>query len=109
MGNVPIAYANGFTFFITQALVGDVELGTDGWIQNITGNLLAPMAGKWSFVLASLVMFGLRFSADVIESNLGLAPLTLLFVSGVVDLSDSRSSAAPHKQSLLLLLFYSTL
>ena len=28
-----------FVLFITHALVGAVELGTDGWIQNITGNL----------------------------------------------------------------------
>ena len=29
-----------FVLFVTHALVGAVELGTDGWIQNITGNIL---------------------------------------------------------------------
>ena len=31
-----------FVLFVTHALVGAVELGTDGWIQNITGNILTP-------------------------------------------------------------------
>ena len=30
-----------FVLFVTHALVGAVELGTDGWIQNITGNILS--------------------------------------------------------------------
>ena len=35
-----------FVLFMTHALVGAVELGTDGWIQNITGNILTPGAGQ---------------------------------------------------------------
>ena len=35
-----------FVLFITHLLVGAVELGTDGWIQNITGNILTPGAGQ---------------------------------------------------------------
>ena len=35
-----------FVLFITHALLGSVELGTDGWIQNITGNILTPGAGQ---------------------------------------------------------------
>ncbi len=73
-----------FTLFLSHALVGAVELGTDGWIQNITGNLLTPSAGKWLFVVASLVMFGLRFCADFIEQRLGLSPLAILSCSAVI-------------------------
>jgi hypothetical protein len=29
-----------FVLLVTHVLVGAVELGTDGWIQNITGNIL---------------------------------------------------------------------
>ena len=46
-----------------------VELGTDGWIQNITGNILTPAQGKILFVFTSLLMFSLRFCADFIEKN----------------------------------------
>ena len=56
-----------FVLFITHALVGAVELGTDGWIQNITGNILTPAQGKILFVFTSLLMFALRFCADFIE------------------------------------------
>ncbi|MDQ3213232.1 MAG: MFS transporter, partial [Acidobacteriota bacterium] len=38
-----------FVLFVTHALVGAVELGTDGWIQNITGNILTPAQGKILF------------------------------------------------------------
>jgi len=34
-----------FVLFITHALVGAVELGTDGWIANITGNLFTSRSG----------------------------------------------------------------
>lgn len=53
-----------FVLFLTHALVGAVELGTDGWIQNITGNILTPDQGKILFVFTSFVMFSLRFCAD---------------------------------------------
>ena len=35
-----------FVLFIAHALVGAVELGTDGWIQNITGNILTSERGQ---------------------------------------------------------------
>jgi MFS family permease len=73
-----------FVLFATHALVGAVELGTDGWIQNITGNILSPSEGKILFVWTSLVMFGLRFCAHFIEKNLKLSPVGLLMVCSAV-------------------------
>lgn len=73
-----------FVLFITHALVGAVELGTDGWIQNITGAILTPEKGKILFVITSLGMFLLRFCAHFIEKRLGLNPIGLLFVSAVI-------------------------
>lgn len=73
-----------FVLFLSHALIGAVELGTDGWIQNITGNILTPTLGKVLFVMASLVMFSLRFCADFIERRIGLSPLGILFASCVV-------------------------
>ena len=72
-----------FVLFITHALVGAVELGTDGWIQNITGNILTSEQGKMLFVFTSLVMFGLRFCAHFIETKIGLSPVGLLLVCAV--------------------------
>ena len=59
-----------FVLFITHALVGAVELGTDGWIQNITGNLFTSEQGKYLFIWTSAIMFGLRFCANFIEKRL---------------------------------------
>ncbi|HEX8914491.1 MAG TPA: MFS transporter [Humisphaera sp.] len=73
-----------FVLFVTHALVGAVELGTDGWIQNITGNILSPAQGKILFVWTSFVMFSLRFCAHWIEKNLKLSPVALLFVCSIV-------------------------
>jgi MFS family permease len=69
-----------FVLYIAHALVGAVELGTDGWIQNITGNLFTPEQGKALFIWTSAIMFGLRFCAHFIETKLGLKPIGLLFV-----------------------------
>ena len=69
-----------FVLFMTHALVGAVELGTDGWIQNITGNILTPAQGKILFVFTSLLMFSLRFCADFIEKTLNVSPIGLLFI-----------------------------
>jgi MFS family permease len=73
-----------FVLFVTHALVGAVELGTDGWIQNITGNILTPAQGKILFVFTSLLMFALRFCADFIERNLKVSPIGLLFICSVL-------------------------
>ncbi|HAV61279.1 MAG TPA: hypothetical protein DCY13_02825, partial [Verrucomicrobiales bacterium] len=69
-----------FVLFIAHALVGAVELGTDGWIQNITGNILTPAQGKILFVFTSLLMFTLRFCAHFIEKNLKISPVGLLLI-----------------------------
>jgi MFS family permease len=73
-----------FVLFITHALVGAVELGTDGWIANITGNLFTSEQGKWLLIWTSAVMFGLRFCAHFIETKLGLSPVALLMVCAVL-------------------------
>ena len=69
-----------FVLFATHALVGAVELGTDGWIQNITGNILTTSQGKILFVFTSLFMFLLRFCADFIEKSLKISPIGLLVI-----------------------------
>jgi MFS family permease len=73
-----------FVLFITHALVGAVELGTDQWIQNITGNILTPGQGKALFIWTSLVMFGLRFCAHFIEQRLKISPIGILFICAVL-------------------------
>jgi MFS family permease len=73
-----------FVLFVTHALVGAVELGTDGWIQNITGNILTPAQGKILFVFTSLLMFALRFSAGFIEKHLKISPIGLLLICSVL-------------------------
>jgi MFS family permease len=69
-----------FMLFIAHALVGAVELGTDSWIQNITGNILTPQQGQWLFIFTSALMLSLRFCGHWIEKNLKLSPVGLLFV-----------------------------
>ena len=73
-----------FILFITHALVGAVELGTDGWIQNITGNLFTSEQGKYLFLWTSAIMFGLRFCAHFIEKSLRISPIGLLFICSVL-------------------------
>jgi MFS family permease len=73
-----------FVLFIAHALVGAVELGTDSWIQNITGNLLTSGQGKLLFVYTSLLMFVLRFCSEFIEKKIGLSPMGILFVCAVL-------------------------
>lgn len=67
-----------FTLFVVHALVGAVELGTDGWIQNITGNLLTPSEGKVLFIWTSAIMMALRFSTDFIQERLRISPIGIL-------------------------------
>ncbi len=73
-----------FVLFGAHILVGAVELGTDGWIQNITGNILTSEQGKALFVITSLTMFVLRFCAAWIEKHLKLSPVGLLLVCSVL-------------------------
>src|SRR5581483_5767788 len=64
---------------VIHALLGYVELGTDSWISNITGNILAsPQKGLLLFVYTSSLMFLLRFCAGPIVHK--ISPLGLLFV-----------------------------
>jgi hypothetical protein len=72
-----------FVLFITHALVGAVELGTDGWIQNITGNLFTPEQGKYLFFWTSAIMFSLRFCAHFIEKTLKISPVGLLAICAI--------------------------
>ena len=73
-----------FMLFLAHAMVGAVELGTDGWIQNITGNLFSSEQGKYLFLWTSAIMFGLRFCADFIEKKLNFSPVALLFTCAVL-------------------------
>jgi MFS family permease len=67
---------------VIHALVGYVELGTDSWIQKITGGILDPTTGKWLFVYTSGLMFALRFVAGPIVHK--ISPLGLLLVSAIL-------------------------
>ena len=73
-----------FALFVTHALVGAVELGTDGWIQNITGNLFTSEQGKYLFMWTSAIMFSLRFCANFIEKRLGLSPVGILLTCSIL-------------------------
>jgi len=73
-----------FALFIAHGLIGSVELGTDGWIQNITGNILTPAQGKILFVFTSALMFSLRFCADFIEKKIGLSPVGILLTCSII-------------------------
>jgi MFS family permease len=93
--------------FVIHAMVGAVELGTDGWIQNITGAILTPNEGKILFVFTSLMMFLLRFCAHFIETKLGLKPVGLLFVCALLaclglNLVSAVSSFGPALGALLV-------
>src|SRR6266705_5250887 len=66
-----------------HALVGYVELGTDSWISNITGTILAdPKKGQMLFIWTSAMMFALRFFAGPIVHK--ISPLGLLFAAAVI-------------------------
>jgi MFS family permease len=102
-----------FTLFIIHAMVGAVELGTDGWIQNITGAILTPTQGKILFVFTSLMMFLLRFCAHFIETRIGLKPTGLLFVCSVLaclglNLVSAVSTFGPALGALMVYAFGKT-
>ncbi len=68
---------------LIHALVGYVELGTDSWIGEITGAIMASkQKGLLLFVYTSGLMFALRFFAGPIVEK--ISPLGLLFVSGIL-------------------------
>lgn len=77
LGAVMLAF-----LLLVQAMVGYVELGTDSWISNITGNIMAsPQKGLLLFVYTSALMFTLRFFAGPIVHK--ISPLGLLLFSAV--------------------------
>ena len=68
------------SLLLLMAMIGFVELGTDSWISNITGNLLAdPRKGLLLFIWTSTLMFALRFVAGPIVHR--ISPLGLLFAA----------------------------
>lgn len=68
---------------LIHAMVGYVELGTDNWIQKITGTIMvSPMAGTLLFIYTNILMFTLRFFAGPIEHR--ISPLGLLFGCAVI-------------------------
>ncbi|HVR73233.1 MAG TPA: MFS transporter, partial [Planctomycetota bacterium] len=68
---------------LLHAMVGYVELGTDSWISNITGEILEdPRKGLLLFVYTSALMFALRFFAGPIVHR--ISPLGLLFVCSLL-------------------------
>jgi MFS family permease len=68
---------------VIHAMVGYVELGTDSWIQKITGSIMASGgAGTLLFIYTNILMFTLRFFAGPIEHR--LSPLGLLFWCSVI-------------------------
>jgi len=73
-----------FVLFVTHALVGTVELGTDSWIQKIEDTILAPGAGTYLFIYTSALMFALRFCGHFIEHKLGLKPVGILLVCAIL-------------------------
>jgi len=92
-----------FVLFVTHALVGAVELGTDGWIQNITGNLFTSEQGKYLFLWTSAIMFGLRFCAHWLETKLKLSPVGLLLVCSVIACLGLTLAAGMHTFEMALL------
>lgn len=68
---------------LAHACVGYVELGTDSWINKITGSILKSAAlGTTLFIYTSLLMTALRFFAGPIVHK--ISSLGLLLLSAIV-------------------------
>ena len=68
---------------VAHACVGYVELGTDSWINKITGAIMKSAAlGTALFIYTSLLMTALRFFAGPIVHK--ISSLGLLFASAVI-------------------------
>ncbi len=83
---------------VIHAMLGYVELGTDSWISNITGNIVnSKQGGLYLFVYTSMLMFILRFFAGPIVER--ISPLGLLLAGaccgaiGLTCLSGAQSLA----------------
>jgi MFS family permease len=92
-----------FVLFVTHAMVGAVELGTDGWIQNITGNLFNSQEGKYLFIWTSSIMFALRFCAHFIEKNLKISPVGLLLICSLLAVVGLRLASVMDTFAMALL------
>jgi MFS family permease len=66
--------------FIIHGMIGYVELGTDGWVQDILNRIIGNKAFLL-FVYTSMLMFVLRFFAGPIVHKIN--PLGLLFISAI--------------------------
>ena len=91
-----------FILFVAHALVGAVELGTDGWIQNITGNLFTSEQGKYLFLWTSAIMFGLRCCAHFIEKTLKVSPIGLLFLCSAIACVGLNLASSMHTFGMAL-------
>ena len=91
-----------FVLFVTHALVGAVELGTDSWIEAITGNLFTADQGKTLFIWTSAIMFGLRFCADFIEKKVG-SPIALLVTAAVLAFVGLRLASGMNSFAVALI------
>jgi MFS family permease len=98
----PIGSGLLFVLFITHAMVGAVELGTDGWIQNITGNLFSSEQGRILFFWTSAIMFTLRFCANFIEKTLKISPVGLLMLCSALAFVGLRLSSVMSSFTLAL-------
>jgi MFS family permease len=92
-----------FVLFVTHALVGAVELGTDSWIEAITGNLFTADQGKALFIWTSAIMFGLRFCAHWIETKLGLSPIGILVTSALLAFGGLQLASGMNSFAIALL------
>ena len=92
-----------FALFVAHGLVGAVELGTDGWIQNITGNILTSGQGKALFIWTNIIMFTLRFCAHFIEKKLGLSPVGILLTCSILAVVGLNLTSGVNSFGLALL------
>lgn len=89
-----------------HAMLGYVELGTDSWITNITGNILASAKnGLLLFVYTNVLMTILRFCAGPIAHK--ISPLGLLFAGTLC--SFTGLTCLGHAQTALFLVISATI
>jgi MFS family permease len=89
-----------------HAMLGYVELGTDSWITNITGNILASAKnGLLLFVYTNVLMTVLRFCAGPIAHK--ISPLGLLFAGTVC--SCTGLTCLGHAQTAVFLVISATI
>ncbi len=86
-----------FILVLLHVLVGYVELGTDSWINKITGSILqSGSKGTMLFIYASSMMFVLRFFAGPIVhriSSIGLLALSsILGALGLTLISNANGT-----------------